>query len=125
MTPGQPIGSTPQGKLRDVPTKDSLATKAAELGNTANPVYPSTRGDDSRSNVTPNWSDGDGLRELVEMKHKLSELQVKINSHPKFGAYGPDSPEIKKIQNQINELKSKIDSLSNSLSPDFVQDELS
>lgn len=120
-----PVGSTPQGKLRDVPDKDDLSTKAAELGNTANPVIPSTRGEDQRKHVTPDWSDGKGLRELVDMKYQLYKLEGKINSSAKFGAYGADSPEIKKIQSQIDELKHKMDELSNSLSPDFVQDELS
>lgn len=92
-----PIGSEPQGKLRDVPDKESLATKAGELANTANPVIPSTRGEDQRKHVTPDWSDGKGLRELVDMKHSLYTLEGKLNSHPKFGAYGSDSPEIKKI----------------------------
>ncbi len=120
-----PLGSTPQGKLRDVPDKNSLGTKAAELGNAANPVIPSTRGEDQRKHITPDWADGKGLRELVDLKTSLYKLEVKINSHPKFGAYGDESPEIKKIQTQIDELKHKIDELSNSLSPDFVQDELS
>jgi hypothetical protein len=121
----EPLESEPQGKLRDVPSKDSLATKGAELGNTANPVEPPSRGEDQRKHVTPDWSDGSKLRELVYMKHNLYNLEVKINSSPKFGAYGPDSAEIKKIQTQIDELRHKIDELSNSLSPDFVQDELS
>ncbi len=120
-----PLASQPQGKLRDVPTKDGLATKAAELGNTANPIEPPSRGEDQRKKVTPEWSDGKGLRELVYMKHNLYNLEVKINSNPKFGAYGEDSSEIKKIQSQIDELKHKIDELSNSLSPDFIQQELS
>lgn len=121
----EPLASQPQGKLREVPTKDGLATKAAELGNAANPIFPSSRGEDQRRKVTPEWEDGKGLRELVYMKHNLYNLEVKINSNPKFGAYGEDTPAIKKIQTQIDELKHKIDELSNSLSPDFVQDELS
>lgn len=122
----EPIASEPQGSLRNVPSKDSLGIKGAELANTANPLLePASRGEDQRKHVTPDWSDGKGLRELVYMKHNLYNLEVKINSNPKFGNYGPDTPEIKKIQSQIDELKHKIDDLSNSLSPDFVQDELS
>ena len=120
-----PLASQPQGKLRDVPSKGDLGVKGAELANTANPIYPSSRGEDQRKHVTPEWEDGKGLRELVYMKHNLYNLEVKINSSPKFGAYAPDSPEIKKIQVQIDELKHKMDELSNSLSPDFIQDELS
>lgn len=121
----EPVASEPQGKLRDTPSKSSLGEKGAELGNTANPVEPPSRGEDQRKHVTPEWADGKSLRELVYMKHNLYNLEVKINSSPKFGAYGPDSPVIKKVQTQIDELKHKIDELSNSLSPDFVQDELS
>lgn len=120
-----PLGSEPLGKQRDVPTKDSLGVKGAELGNTANPIYPDTRGEDQRKKVTPDWADGTKLRELVDMKDSLYKLEVKLNSNPKFGAYGPDAPEIKKIQGQIDDLKEKIDQLSNSISPDFVQRELS
>lgn len=121
-----PLGSEPIGKTREVPKESDLAVKGAELGNTANPIEPPSRGNDALPRkVTPNWSDGEELRELVDMKHSLYKLEVKINSHPKFGAYGADAPEIKKIQDQIEDLKEKIDSLSTSLSPDFVQDELS
>jgi hypothetical protein len=120
-----PIESEPQGKLRDVPTQGELGVKGAELGNTANPVEPPSRGEDQRKHVTPNWSDGVGIREIAYMKHNLYNLEVKINSHPKFGAYGEDAPEIKRIQAQIDTLRHEIDELSNSLSPDFVQDELS
>jgi hypothetical protein len=121
----EPLASKPQGKLRDTPSKMDLGDKGAELGNTANPVEPPSRGEDQRKHVTPEWADGKGLRELVYMKHNLYNLEVKINSNPKFGAYGDEAPEIKKIQTQIDELKHKIDELSNSLSPDFIQDELS
>lgn len=121
----EPLASKSQGKLRDVPARDDLATKGAELGNTANPVEPPSRGEDQRKHVTPEWGDGKGLRELVYMKHNLYNLEVKLNSNPKFGAYGEEDTAIKKIQTQIDELKHKIDELSNSLSPDFVQDELS
>ncbi len=121
----EPLASKPQGKLRDTPAKDDLAQKGAELGNTANPVEPPSRGEDQRKKVTPEWADGKSLRELVYMKSNLYNLEVKINSHPKFGAYGEEAPEIKKIQSQIDELRHKIDELSNSLSPDFIQDELS
>jgi hypothetical protein len=120
-----PLGSEAQGKVRDTPTKDELGTKGAELGNTANPVYPDSRGEDQRKKVTPDWADGDGLRELVDMKHMLYKLETKINAHPKFGAYGAESPEIKKIQTQIDELRHKMDLLSNDLSPNFIKDELS
>lgn len=121
----EPLASQPQGKLREVPSKGDLGVKAAELGNTANPVEPPSRGEDQRRKVTPEWADGKGLRELVYMKHNLYNLEVKLNSNPKFGSYGDEAPEIKKIQTQIDEIKHKIDELSNSLSPDFIQDELS
>jgi hypothetical protein len=122
----EPLASTPQGKTRKVPSKSALGDKATELANTANPLLqPSSRGEDQRNHVTPEWSDGKGIREIVYMKHNLYNLEVKLNSNPKFGAYGTEAPEIKKIQKQIDELKNQINDLSNSLSPDFVQDELS
>src|SRR5271166_2562396 len=75
-----PLGSEPIGKQRDVPGKPELGVKGAELANTGNPIYPSTRGDDTRKHVTPDWADGVKLRELVNMKHSLYELEVKLNS---------------------------------------------
>jgi hypothetical protein len=121
----EPLASAPQGKLREVPSRSDLGVKGAELGNTANPIEHPSRGDDSRTHVTPEWADGKGLRELVYMKHNLYNLEVKINSNPKFGAYGEEAPEIKKIQTQIDELNHNIDELANSLSPTFMSDELS
>jgi hypothetical protein len=121
----EPLASQPQGQLRDVPAKNDLGVKGAELANTANPIFPDSRGEDQRKKVTPEWEDGKGLRELVYMKHNLYNLEVKLNSNPKFGAYGEEAPAIKKIQTQIDALKHKIDELSNSLSPDFIQQELS
>jgi len=121
----EPLASTPQGKIRKVPSRSALGEKGAELSNTANPIEPASRGEDQKNHVTPDWSDGKGIREIVYMKHNLYNLEVKLNSNPKFGAYGTEVPEIKKIQKQIDELKNKINDLSSSLSPDFVQDELS
>lgn len=121
----EPLASTPQGTTRKVPSKSALGEKAAELGNTANPIEPASRGIDQKNHVTPEWSDGKMIRELAYMKHNLYNLEVKLNSSPKFGAYGAEAPELKKIQNQINDLRNKMDELSNSLSPDFIQDELS
>lgn len=122
----EPLESEPLKKQRETPAKSDLAQKGDELANTANPLLePASRGEDQRNHVTPERADGKGVRELVSMKSDLSKLQIKLNSHPKFGAYGPEAPEIKKIQSKIDELNHKIDDLSNSLSPSFVDDELS
>lgn len=118
-----PLASEPLGKQRETPSEKSIGQKTKEELNAPNPIYPSTRGDDSRKHVTPEWADGVKLRELVNMKHSLYELEVRLNSSPKFGSYGPEAPEVKKIQDQIDALKDKINELSNSLSPDFIEDE--
>ena len=102
-----------------------MGQKAAEFGNTANPDYPQNRGADNRNKVTPEWSDGPKIREIANMYRNLYELQCKLNYNPKFGAFGEDTSDISKIQSQIDEIKYSIDKLSDSLSPDFVQDELS
>lgn len=112
-------------KLRDTPSKDSLANAAAELANTGNPIYPSTRGMDQRNKVTPDWADGMKVREIAEMKYKLYTLECKLNSSPKFGAFGKDAPEVTGIQDQIDDIKERLDKLSNALSPDFIEDESS
>ena len=46
-----PLASEPVGKTRKLPKKKELEDKAAELGNTANPVIPSTRGKDQRKKL--------------------------------------------------------------------------
>ena len=120
-----PLNSKPLKKQREVPEVSDLGEKGAELGNTANPIYPDSRGADFRNKVTPEWSDGLKIREIANMYRNLYDLQVKLNQNPKFGSFSGDSPEIKKIQTQIDEVKYKIDELSDSLSPDFVQDEQS
>lgn len=118
--------SKPQNKpLRDLPGKEPLSVKGAELSNTANPIYPPTRGEDQRNRVTPDWSTGPQLSELVNMKYNLYELEVKLNANPNFGAMTGDTDAVKKIQDQINDLKMRLNHLSNSLSPDFMQQELS
>jgi len=119
-----PLASkSPLKKQRETPSKDDLGEKGEELANTANPIHPPSRGDDSRAHVTGEFADGKKLREINDMKLSLHALQGKLNANPKFGAYGKEAPEIKKIQGQIDEIKSKLDHLSNSLSPDFVADE--
>lgn len=110
-------------KLRDTPEKGPLGNVGAELSNAPNPTYPSTRGMDQRNKVTPDWADGPKLQDIDIMKRSLYKLECKLNASPKFGSYGPDAPEIKKIQSQINELKDKIDKLSDDLSPDFIGQE--
>jgi hypothetical protein len=120
------IWEKPQNqKLRNTPSKDGLSNASAELANTANPVEPPTRGIDQRKKVTPNWADGMKVRELAEMKYNLFNLENKLNMNPKFGSYSGDSPEIKGIQTQIDDLRDRIDKLSNSISPDFIEDESS
>lgn len=108
---------------RETPDKNDLGEKTKKMANTANPTIPSTIGKDQRPVVTGEWGDGKKLREINDMKISLHALQGKLNAHPRFGAYGKESPQITKIQDQIDELIEKIDNLSNSLSPDFVVDE--
>jgi hypothetical protein len=86
-----PLGSKPLRPQRDLPTANELGDKARELGNTSNPVYPSTRGADWRNKVTPEWSDGPKIREIANMYRNLYELQCKLNYNPKFGAFGEES----------------------------------
>lgn len=111
------------GGERETPDRDELGKKTKKMANTANPTIPSTIGKDQRPVVTGEWEDGKGLREINDMKLSLYKLESKLNADPKFGAFGPEAPSIKNIQGQINDLKEKIDKLSNSLSPDFVADE--
>lgn len=123
--PEERVSKIQDKPLRKLPAKKVLGTKGKELANTANPVEPPSRGIDQRRKVTPDWSDGPDLIELDELKKKVLDLQAKLNSDEDFGSFRGDSKKMKAIQGQIDKIKDDIDYLSNSLSPDFVQDELS
>lgn len=107
---------------KKISNKDEYGERAKILGNTSNPVeYPSYGKDQGDRKVTPNWTDGQELIELHNLKISLHELQSKFNT----AMANSDDAKMKSVQSKIDELSEKIDELSNSLSPDFISDYLS
>lgn len=92
-----------------------------ELGGNAHPIQQRSRGQDSRSHITPNFTCGVELVELNNMKKELEQLESKMNAADAFA----ESKDAANIQKEIEGLWKKIDKLSNYLNPDFVRDYMS
>jgi hypothetical protein len=114
-------------KLADQSNFDPLQLEdTKEIGNISNtvanahnPVIPSTVGKDQDVNVKQNWAvGGKEYFELAEMKVKLEQLEGKLSS-----LFDDSEKDSKNIQSQINNIKSKIDDLSNSLSGSRFSDD--
>jgi len=76
-----------------------------------NPVYPWTIEKDQRRRVTPNWSSGEELSELAELKKNLYDLECKLSG--KEGLLEDNS----KITDKLDNLKKQLDELSDELQP--------
>jgi hypothetical protein len=101
--------------------KKSLEDTADAIAKAANPIYHYSKGKDQQPRVTKNWSDGDELVELHKIKIQLEKLESKMNAADAVG----ESAQARKIQKQIAQMWEQIDKLSDSLTPDFVNDYLS
>lgn len=85
--------------------------------NTSNPVFPDTLGSDRDVVVAKNWTSGDELDELIELKKKIHELESKITT---LDVEGKSS---ESVQKQIDKLKKKINDISNEITNISVWDE--
>lgn len=98
--------------------KEAASKMASRLGSTFNPVYPNTAGKDQDIKVTQNWGvGGKELNDLEDLKKRLHELEVKLNTAgilPKKGKKTKNEDE-NTIQKSINDLKKQIDQLSDEL----------
>lgn len=89
---------------------------------THNPVHFASHGSDQSpspnqpARVTPNFTGGDDLRQLEELRVKLEKLESSLNA-----AAGVSKP-TKDFQSQIDSLWKKIDALSNKLTPEPTKD---
>ncbi len=91
-----------------------------ELGGLPNPVKAATRGKDANNRVTPNFAGGQEIIELHKMKEQLQKLEDKIAADPMV-----ENKSTKKVMTQIDALWARIDELSDTLTPEFVQEYLS
>lgn len=93
-----------------VPEKGRVEKVAKVMGNTHNPVYPQSLGNDSDVVVDQNWGvGGEIIEKLAEMKLELDKLLSRFIAEETMGN------KTDKIANQIDALKNQIDELSNSL----------
>lgn len=117
-----PVGGKNDFKLAPTTKTDGKSSSKItdDLGGLANPVHTSSRGKDANNRVTPNWAGGQEIIELYKMKEQLQKLEDKIAADPMVENKGT-----KKIMNQIDALWKKIDELSDTLTPEFVQEYLS
>lgn len=102
------------------PEKSDIQAASSRLGSTFNPVYPHTIGKDqdlgTPVKVTQNWGvGGKELNDLEDLKKRLHELEVKLNSagiiKPEKGKKESDSTILKGMK----DLKKDIDDLSDKL----------
>lgn len=117
-----PVGNKNDFKLAPTTKADGKNSGKItdELGGLANPVHTSARGKDANNRVTPNWAGGQEIIELFKMKEQLQKLEDKVAADPMVENKGT-----KKIMAQIDALWKKLDDLSDTLTPDFVQEYLS
>lgn len=103
---------------RKVSKKEAKAS-SNKLGSTFNPVYSNTQGKDQDVVVTQNWGvGGKELNDLEDLKKRLYELEVKLNS---AGIVTADKKKKKKDSDEstilkgLADLKAQIDELSDKL----------
>ena len=106
-------------KKRPQPLCESKDDTDAEIGRIAkaqgrspNPVWHYTVGKDQEPHITPNWSDGDKLNDLIDLKVKLHALEGKLNTM--IGAGKPDR-QVRQIESELRKLRTRLDELSDSL----------
>ena len=75
------------------------------------------KGKDQELRVTPNFSDGDNLRELSQLKMELEALERKVHASEVTGEGSVTS-----IQKQVDGLRQKVENLSNLLTPNQEED---
>jgi len=97
---------------------DDAKDTAEKAGNAPNPIHPWTRGEDQELKVTPNFSDGDALRELNDLKIKIEGLERELHGAEVIGT----KKEENSVQKQIDSIRSKIDELSQQLAPGFYHE---
>ena len=89
---------------------------ANKLGSTFNPVQDYTVGKDQEVKVTPNWGvGGKELNDLEELKKKLYDLEVKLNSAGILKPKKKKDADESTILKGMEDLKKQIDDLSNAL----------
>jgi hypothetical protein len=100
-------------------TDAEMGKVVKSMGNSANPIQPSSVGRDT--DYKPNISNVYSLEQLSDMKINLHELECKLNVNDALGKVKDGV----KVQAKIDELRKKIDELSDAITPNFLQSYLS
>lgn len=82
----------------------------------SNPITTASKGKDQKSRVTPNFSDGDELRELNRIKIEMEALERKIH------AAEIEEGNSEKLKKEFESLANRMETLSNSLVPNQEED---
>jgi hypothetical protein len=97
-------------------SKKEAKTASNKLGSTFNPVYPNTQGKDQDVKVTKNWGvGGKELNDLEDLKKRLYDLEVKLNSAGILKKVKKKDADENTIMKSMNDLKKQIDDLSDLL----------
>jgi hypothetical protein len=100
--------------------QSDFAKRASSLARSPNPVYYYSHGKDQDLHVTPNWSNGEQLEAVTKAKLELFELENKINALEGQGKWSN-----KDLEKKIEELRDRLDNLSDELAPGILEDPLS
>jgi hypothetical protein len=86
--------------------------KTKKIAKSSNPVDYQNLGKDSKNTPTENWTDGESLIKLNELKKKLYDLEVKFLSKH---AMGVSESELETIKKEIEKVCSLIDGISDKM----------
>ena len=114
LTENEELPRPIKSNLTDKEIGDIVRSKA----NSANPIHASSVGKDQDYKGGINVYQ---LEQLSDMKLSLHELEGKLNTNNALGKTKAGS----RVQKQIDEMKRKIDELSDALTPNFLQSYLS
>jgi len=96
------------------PSRKSVKKHTKKMANTNNPVYPNTKGSDSKIKSDTDFAGGPKLQKLIDMKDKLHTLKVQLTKDETMGK------NIKKIEDSIDKISNEIDKISDMLNGSVI-----
>jgi hypothetical protein len=111
----------PKKKVKPLPERRPLNEEAVDPNikkivkgnqNSPNPIYYYSAGKDQEPHVTPNFTDGPKMRELIDLKLKVHALEGKVNTM--IGEGKPDT-QVDKVERELRKIREKLDELSDTL----------
>lgn len=104
------------------PSKGAVRKHTKKLANTNNPVYPNTKGPDSKSpDPEGNFAGGKNLEKLIDLKKKLHQLKAELTKSETLEMMGgKGEAKVAKLEKSIDSLSDEIDELSDSLNGSII-----